>query len=128
MKKTICVIDDDEIYQRIIKKIISRAEVFTDALFFKSAKVALDKFLKRDTPLPSVILLDINMPVMDGWQFLKTLENFTPTLYEESKIFIVTSSIAYSDKEKMKDFPEVSGFLSKPLRTEKLREIGLSIN
>ncbi|CAL65138.1 response regulator [Christiangramia forsetii] len=124
MRNAICVIDDDEIYQKIIKKLISRANVFEEAYFYASGKEAIDDFLDLKTNLPSIILLDINMPIMDGWQFLDRLEKLYPLLYENTKVFIVTSSIAYSDKEKMMEFPGVSGFLSKPLNIEKLKEIG----
>jgi len=124
MRNAICVIDDDEIYQKIIKKLISRANVFEGAIFYTSAKDAINDFLDLKIELPSVILLDINMPIMDGWQFLARLQKYRPLLYKNTKVFIVTSSIAYSDKEKMKEFPRVSGFLSKPLNVEKLKEIG----
>ncbi|MCB7482363.1 response regulator [Christiangramia sediminis] len=124
MKKSIYVIDDDEIYQRIIKKLVARADVFQQASFYMNARKALHDLNFTNSEMPSVILLDINMPVMDGWQFLKELEKSFPNLYTQTKIFIVSSSIAYSDKEKINEFPMLSGFLSKPLSVEKLREIG----
>jgi len=99
MKNTICVIDDDVIYQKIIRKLIARANIFQKTYFYMSARDAQNDLMNAELDLPSVILLDINMPIMDGWQFLDYLENTYPYLYDETKIFIVTSSIAYSDKE-----------------------------
>ena len=127
MKKSICIIDDDEIYQKIIKKLISRADAFDDAIFYKSAKEMLHDLINSEIELPSVILLDINMPIMDGWQFLENLENAFPLLYENTEIYMVTSSIAYSDREKVEEYPNLSGFLSKPMSVEKLKEIGNSV-
>ena len=127
MKKSICIIDDDEIYQKIIKKLISRADAFDDAIFYKSAKEMLHDLINSEIELPSVILLDINMPIMDGWQFLENLENAFPFLYENTEIYMVTSSIAYSDREKVEEYPNLSGFLSKPMSVEKLKEIGNSV-
>lgn len=124
MKNSIYVIDDDEIYQKIIKKLILRADVFTEASFYSNAKKALKDLLSLNAELPRVILLDINMPVMDGWQFLEQLEDLIPDLFKSTKVFIVSSSIAYSDKEKINEFPMLSGFLCKPLSVEKIKEIG----
>ena len=124
MKNSICVIDDDVIYQQIIKKLIQRAGVFQQAIFFTSAEEALQKLDVGVSGFPSVILLDINMPIMDGWQFIQHLERTCPGLYENCDIYIVTSSISYSDKEKMEEFPLISGFLSKPLSLEQLKRMG----
>lgn len=127
MIKSICIIDDDEIYQMIIKRLISKAKIFESISYFMCATEAFEYFEKDSDNLPSVILLDINMPIMDGWQFLSELENTYPLLYDKTQVYIVTSSIAYSDKDKIQEFPRVSGFLSKPLSVEKLREIGEAI-
>jgi len=127
MRKSICIVDDDEIYQKIIKKLITRADVFDDAVFYTGAKEVLHDLINSNIELPSVILLDINMPIMDGWQFLENLENSFPSLYDSTEIYMVTSSIAYSDREKVEEYPRLSGFLSKPMSVEKLKEIGSSI-
>jgi len=124
MRRSICIIDDDEIYQKIIKKLIARADVFDDAVFYTSAKEVLHDLMNSIIELPSVILLDINMPIMDGWQFLENLEKSSTSLYENTEIYMVTSSIAYSDREKVEEYPKLSGFLSKPMSVEKLKEIG----
>jgi len=124
MKKEICVIDDDMIYQMIIKKMISRTDIFNDAVIYGRAEKALKHFKKSEAKLPDLILLDINMPEMDGWQFLVELKKHRPSFFTETKIYIVTSSIASSDKAKAKAIPEVSGFLSKPVSVSKLKELG----
>ncbi|MCM8568766.1 response regulator [Gramella jeungdoensis] len=127
MKKDICVIDDDEIYQKIIRKLITRAGVFEKAFFYMNAVDALEDLKNPETSLPSVILLDINMPAMDGWQFIELLQDSYPSLFSKCDIYIVTSSIAYSDKEKMEDLPGLAGFLSKPINVDKLVEIGEAV-
>lgn len=123
MKDNIWVIDDDEIYQQIIRKFISRAGVFDQAFFYMNAMDALRDLEDPEITPPQVILLDINMPQMDGWQFLESVEKFCPFIFRECDIYIVTSSIAYSDKEKKEKFSGLAGFLSKPLRIEQLVEI-----
>lgn len=127
MRKGICVIDDDEIYQKIIRKLIARAEVFERAVFYMRASDALEDLRNPETNLPDVILLDINMPGMDGWQFIELLQKSYPSLFNECAIYIVTSSIAYSDKEKLKEFAGLAGFLSKPIKVDQLIEIGKAV-
>lgn len=123
MSKSICVIDDDPIYQIIVKKIIARAGVFENITSYDCCAEALDQMKDPTVLLPDLILLDINMPVMDGWQFLQQLLTYRPQLAGETCIYIVTSSIAHSDRLTAKSFVEVTGFISKPLTVARLLEI-----
>jgi len=124
MSKSICVIDDDQIYQIIVKKIILKAGIFEKIHCFQNGLTALEAFKDPEVPLPQLILLDINMPGMDGWEFVSELKKQRPHLHLETRIYIVTSSIAFSDRDKALALPEVSGFISKPLSVARLREIG----
>lgn len=123
MKGSICVIDDDMIYQMIVKKIIEKTEEFDDIKFYDDAIYALEDFKDSNHSLPEIILLDINMPQMDGWQFLEGLLELRPSFSKETIIYVVTSSIAHSDREKANSYTEVSGFLSKPLSVDRLKKI-----
>ena len=124
MTRSICIIDDDQIYQIIVKKIVAKAEIFNKVACYENSSEALTDLRSAETRLPDLILLDINMPGMDGWEFLTALSNHRPNLQNETCIFIVTSSIAESDREKALSMPIVSGFISKPLSVSKLKEIG----
>ncbi|CAM4173072.1 response regulator [Gillisia limnaea] len=124
MTRSICVIDDDQIYQIIVKKMISMAGIFENVLCYENAYKALEELKDPEIPLPNLILLDINMPGMDGWEFLSKLKEHRPQLGSETSIYIVTSSISFSDRDKAEAIPEVSGFISKPLSVAKLRELG----
>ncbi|GAA4313824.1 response regulator [Pontixanthobacter gangjinensis] len=128
MKKSVWVIDDDEIYQLIIKKLIRRSEVFEEQLYFRSAREVLEQLDSSQVFLPDVILLDINMPMLDGWQFIDKLKSRYEDFSCRTTIYIVSSSIAYSDRERAERYPEVSGFISKPMTVEKLRNIGEAIH
>lgn len=123
MEKQICVIDDDHIYQVIIEKIIRRTEIFVKNTAFTNSINAFEKFKDPEFTLPHLILLDINMPQMDGWQFINELSIHRPNLKNETRIYIVTSSISSADKLKASSFEEISGFLSKPVSVQKLKEI-----
>ena len=127
MKRTICVIDDDEIYQMIMKRIIGKADIFEGRQQFCDAMDALEEFKDLSRGLPDLILLDINMPGMDGWQFIEELRERRPGFQKETRIYIVTSSIARTDQTKAESYEEISGFLSKPINVEQLRCIAESL-
>lgn len=120
---TIWVIDDDPIYQIIVNKIIKKSELFLDVSSFKNGKDAIDALksvLENNGVLPNIILLDINMPIMDGWEFMDEIVLLKPQIKEQIKIYIVSSSIALEDKIKAKNYPEIVAFLSKPINENNL--------
>lgn len=123
MKSSVCVIDDDEIYRKIIRKVIERAGVFSRTWFFSCAIDALKQMENDSSVSPDIILLDINMPAMDGWQFVEALKKDYPELCEKCSIYIVTSSIAYSDRKKIEENDSIVGYLTKPVNIDTLKKI-----
>ena len=122
-KKTIWVVDDDAIYQIIVNKIIQRSEIFSTISSFKNGKDAIDGLnnsLEKNELLPDIILLDINMPIMDGWEFMKEMGLLKSQISQQIIIYIVSSSIAVEDKNKSKKYPDILGYLSKPITTNDL--------
>ncbi len=124
--KVICIIDDDPIYQLLINKIITMSETDYDVISFKNGKEALERFkldIENDKSLPEIILLDIEMPIMDGWDFMTEIDKALTQKNDKTAIYIVSSSIAHEDKEKAKTFPEILGYFSKPMDSNKILEI-----
>lgn len=122
-KKSIWVIDDDVIYQIIINKIIQRSEMFSSTSSFKNGKEAIDNLndsLKNNSDLPDIILLDINMPIMDGWEFMEEMGLIKPKLKKDIIVYIVSSSIAIEDKNRSKTYANILGYLSKPVTVNDL--------
>ncbi|WP_188050545.1 response regulator [Flavobacterium sp. GP15] len=122
-KKSIWVIDDDVIYQIIINKIIQRSEMFSSTSSFKNGKEAIDSLndsLKNNSDLPDIILLDINMPIMDGWEFMEEMGLIKPKLKKDIIVYIVSSSIAIEDKNRSKTYANILGYLSKPVTVNDL--------
>ena len=125
-KKIIWVVDDDAIYQVIINKIIKRSEMFSASSSFKNGKEAvsaLHKIIENTELIPDIILLDINMPVMDGWEFMEEIKTIKSQIDKKIIIYIVSSSIAVEDKNKSKEFNDVFAFISKPVNVKDIMMI-----
>jgi CheY-like chemotaxis protein len=124
-------IDDDVIYQFAVKLNIKQLELPKNVLTFSNgelAKIFFEENLKNDEALPEVILLDINMPVMDGWDFLDWFKSAKTQISKKITIFMVSSSIDWRDIEKAKSYDEVSDYLSKPLTDGNFFEIVERLN
>ncbi|MEO8252984.1 MAG: response regulator [Flavobacterium sp.] len=124
--KTIWVVDDDPIYQIIMKKIIDKSGVFSCAISFTHGKEAIDKLkevLSENKKIPDIILLDIEMPVLDGWGFMEEITVLKPLIIPEIQIYISSSSIAIEDKDKAKNDPNILGYMSKPITITDLVKI-----
>ena len=122
-KKIIWLIDDDPIYHIIMKKNIIKADVCSQITSFhngKEAIVALKNALDVDDILPNLILLDIEMPILDGWGFMSEWLRLKELLTAEMEIYISSSSIAMEDKQKAKNNPDIMGYMSKPISIEDL--------
>jgi CheY-like chemotaxis protein len=124
--KKVYLIDDDDIYVFLTKKTILRVmdevdvEVFSDGL---KAITHLKKIQNQPELLPDVIFLDLNMPVMDGWEFLEEYEELAPSFARTNELYIVSSSISPHEMERSKNINSVSEFIIKPLVKEKFLEI-----
>lgn len=132
-KKAIWVIDDDKIYQIIINKMIKRSEIFSAVTSFKNGKEAIDALqdvvtnkLENSDILPDLILLDINMPVMDGWEFMEKMGLLKSKFSKNITVYIVSSSIATEDKNKSKTYSDILGYISKPVTVNDLELIASS--
>ena len=73
--------------------------------------------------LPDIILLDINMPVMDGWEFMEEIKMIKSKISKKIIIYIVSSSIAIEDKNKSKTFADIIGYIPKPISVDDLLTI-----
>lgn len=117
----IFVIDDDPIHQQITQIMLDRLQVTRAVARFSDAQDAIDHIRKHhgnEQELPDVILLDLNMPVMDGWEFLDIYSKLRGTLVKEVDVYVLTSSIDEKDRQRVGNFPFVKGYLTKPLTND----------
>jgi CheY-like chemotaxis protein len=121
--KKIAIIEDDPISQFIINKTI-KSTIYTENIsVFSNGMAALDYFnlnLTTAENLPDVILLDINMPVMNGWQFINQFSKLSTSIDKKIYIYLLTSSQNPDDLLQSKNLELVTDYLIKPLDKEKL--------
>ncbi|SFA86145.1 Response regulator receiver domain-containing protein [Flavobacterium swingsii] len=122
LQKRICIIDDDPIYKLITKKLIQKTKLYSETIEFNNGNEAIIYF-EATSDLPDILLLDIEMPEMDGWEFLDEFCKLEKRINKESTVYIASSSIAIEDKLKAKEYKCVKEFLSKPINLDKLQKI-----
>ena len=120
--KKIVLIDDDATTNYLNKLIIEKSKLVDEVLTFDSAQDALNYFnSEEDEEDEMLVLLDINMPVMNGWQFLDHYETLNKSA--ENKIVILTSSINPSDKQLAENKKGILDYKSKPLSIDMLSDL-----
>lgn len=132
-KKLNCIllIDDDFATNFINKKIVQKANIAEHIQIALNGKEAIEYLshtgnLAQGTihPQPELVFLDINMPVMDGWEFIKAYKNLIPDKRkEEIRIIMLTSSFNPADKAKANTIKEIAEYRQKTLNEAILHEI-----
>lgn len=121
----VLLVDDDEIYKFIGSKIIESTNLVKRIKTFSNGEEAIN-FLKSNSKnvdlLPEIILLDLNMPIMDGFEFLEKYILLEPKLGKKITIYIVSSSVSPADIEKINQISEVSDYIIKPITKEKFEK------
>src|SRR5258708_34467895 len=127
--RAVMLIDDNEIDNLINQKMIEASAITENIYTHTGAKSAIE-FLKNmekmdvaDKVLPDVIFLDIDMPLMDGFQFLDEFANLVPVTRKKCRIVMLTSSINPQDFNRSKKYPNVKMYLNKPLSHESILKI-----
>lgn len=112
----ILLIDDDSINNFVNKELIKRKFPDVDIMCYENPVFAINFLSDEKAGSPDLILLDLNMPLLNGWEFLDRMIE----LSLELPVAILTSSINQLDKEKSAEYENVKAFLVKPIDLEKL--------
>ncbi|OQD44328.1 response regulator [Croceivirga radicis] len=121
-----CVVDDDPIFIFGMKILLKKIGFSDELLVFKNGQEAIDGLLERlknKEQLPQVIFLDLNMPIMDGWEFLEDFVKIPNHNRETVRVYVVSSSIDARDHQRAKELNVVSNYFVKPITEEDLNEI-----
>jgi len=124
--RQICIIDDDPISVFGLKRAMAATGFKPDLSIFENGLDALENFeklIKDDSVLPSLIFVDLNMPVMDGWDFMGEFIKLIPMPTDMLKIYVMTSSIDAKDLETAKTFGLEGHYLIKPVAADVLEGI-----
>lgn len=122
----ILLIDDSEADNYLHQMTIESAGITKAVMVAYDGQEALDYLNSKPEghyPCPELVFLDINMPGMDGWEFLEEYEKLEPEKKAGIIICMLTTSVANKDRQKVQQFGEVSDYITKPLTEEKLMEL-----
>ena len=120
----ILIVDDDMVYRFVASRMMS---IIDSSLAIEESengqKGLANLENQKDSDLRTVVLLDINMPILDGWGFLEQLKKDSFYQLSQLEIYMVSSSTNESDILKAKQFDFIKGFIHKPLSEENIRAI-----
>lgn len=119
----VLLVDDDRATNFLNKRLLDKMGVVQKISIARNGEEAMDYLVKafageRDNPVPDVILLDINMPLVNGWEFLEQYEALPEDFKNSIAIYMLSTSLRESDTAMAEHHPLVKGFIHKPLTVE----------
>ena len=127
IKKLLCI-DDDVTTLMLIKMVTEKASFAKEVVVAMNGKEALAYYenllnepASKQADYPGLIFLDLNMPVMNGWEFLEEFVRTYLPQFPDTKVVILSSSANPVDKEKAKLYPIIIGYISKPITADLLK-------
>lgn len=122
----VAIVDDDRVFQKITWMKITRKNYARKVLMFSDGDQAM-RFLEENLAnvgeLPDLILLDLNMPVMDGWDFMDAFARIKGRITKHIAIFVATSSVNPEDQRRATDVAVVTDYVIKPLSDAQLSRL-----
>jgi len=129
--RRVMLIDDTEVDAFISKRMLTGSQFASDIMEFNSAKKALEYLEENSqhpTSLPQFIFLDINMPAMDGFDFMEKFRQLPDSVIQNCKVVMLTSAIKEEDIQRINNDHHIIKYLIKPLSGEQLHELNAEVN
>jgi CheY-like chemotaxis protein len=121
-----CIVDDDSIYRFTMVRTLENINLPVDIMAFSDGEEAINFMLDhidQDSEFPDVIFLDIEMPVMDGFQFMEEFVKIKPRLGKKITIYMVSSSLDPVDINRAQNISAISDYIVKPIGVARLKTI-----
>lgn len=118
------IIDDDPIFVLVLKKMLDKLNHFTKVKNLRNGQEAVYDLVdlnENKQQFPDLIFLDLNMPVLDGWQFLEEIEALP--FKNKLNIYIISSTIDKQEIDRANNYKSVKSFISKPINSKQLSKI-----
>jgi len=122
----VSIVDDDFIYKYAIKIQFKEVGFMSEIMDFDHGEEALEFMvnnLSNPTNLPDYIFLDINMPIMDGFEFMEEFIKLKPNIGKPIVVYMVSSSVNTIDVHRANEISEISDYIVKPLAASRLRSL-----
>ena len=121
-----CIIDDDELFVFGVKLLMRKMKSFGNLKIYGNGQEAIEslgKMLENGERLPQLFFLDLNMPVMDGWEFLESFKKIPPEDRSHITLYVVSSSVDPRDLEKTKEYQLIENYILKPITVGDLEDV-----
>lgn len=125
-RRMIYLIDDDKICQFATSRLLKMQDPDAEVEVFEDGEIAYGHIVRNlgdKAKMPDIILLDINMPNLDGWQFLDELQKVYHALGKKPEIYMVSSSVSEKDMNLAHSREEITGYVVKPVQEDVIKEI-----
>jgi CheY-like chemotaxis protein len=120
------LLDDEDIFNFLSEEVIHQVNPDYQCEVFSESEIALNYIssqIQQNLPVPDVILIDIRMPGMNGFDFLESIQQYSESSLKNTVVYILSSSLDLRDHNRAGNFSMVKGFESKPLSEEMVRDI-----
>lgn len=121
-----CIIDDDPIFVYSTKRIMKEVDFSDEIMVYNNGQdaiEAIEDIVESGESIPPIIFLDLNMPIMNGWEFLDEFVKIPNPNREKTVIYIISSSIDPRDLERIKNYEIVDNYILKPVVREDLHTV-----
>lgn len=121
--QTVFLVDDNEVDLFVQKRFIEMKQFAGNIVTFSSPSKALEALTSNPTHIPGILFLDLNMPMLNGFEFLERVRESSQDLFNRLRVVVLTSSNSQMDRDRAFSFSNVIRFIPKPLTAQGLDEL-----